>query len=415
MDGLQRTSAWVSMLLTLDQALETVRHNLASTTFNPSTEALPLEQTLGRVLAEDAKADRDSPPFHRSARDGYAVRFRDAATAPATLRCVGESRAGGFFSGSVGAGQCVSIMTGAPVPDGADSVVMVENTRSEGSAITFLRAAVARDNIVAKGSEAASGAVLLRRGHRLDAGSLGLLASIGLTEARVFRAPEVAILSTGDELVSAGDRPEWFQIRNSNSYSIAAQVTMAGGRARPLGVAPDRVDVLRQMIVDGLESDLLLISGGVSAGKYDLVETVLADLGAELYFDGVALRPGKPLVFGRVKDKFFFALPGNPVSSYVTFEIFGRPTIAALTGGAFEAPPFLAARLARDVKRREGLTAFIPARVERAHGAPAVSPVAWQGSGDIAGFASANCFIVVYPDRESPQAGDYVDVMPKGQ
>ncbi|MGH9396237.1 MAG: molybdopterin molybdotransferase MoeA [Terriglobia bacterium] len=405
----------LAMTLILEQALEIVRKNLDLAVPALPTETLPIESVLGRVLAEDASADRDYPPFRRSARDGYAVRSADAGAVPITLRSVGESRAGGFFRGVVQPGECVNIMTGAPVPEGADAVVMVEHTRSEGTGITLLRAAEGLDNIVPRGSEAAAGAVVLRRGQRVDAGMLGLLASIGRAEVRVFRQPEVAILPTGDELVPLGTNPEWFQIRNSNSYSIAAQVALAGGRARPLGIAPDEVGALRRMILDGLQSELLLLSGGVSAGKYDQVETVLSDLGAEFYFDSVAIRPGKPVVFGRVKDKFFFGLPGNPISTYVTFEVFGRPTIASLSGAGFTAPILLGARLARPVKRREGLTAFVPARIEQTGGAPVVAPVAWQGSGDVAGFVAANCFILLYPDRESPQAGDWVDVMPKTQ
>jgi molybdopterin molybdotransferase len=162
-----------------------------------------------------------------------------------------------------------------------------------------------------------------------------------------------------------------------------------------------------------LQSDLLLLSGGVSAGKYDLVEKILGELGAEFYFDSVAIRPGKPVVFGRAQDKFFFGLPGNPISTYVTFELFALPTITMLSGAKFEPPLFLAARLARAVRRREGLTAFIPARVLSENGAPVVSPVEWQGSGDIAGFAAANCFIVVHPDRDPPKEGDWTDLMPK--
>lgn len=407
------------MILTFDQALECVRNEVSravicySLPSGPSGETVPLDQALGRILAEDLNADRDYPPFPRSARDGFAVRSADAPAAPITLQLAGEARAGGFFEGKVGPGECVSIMTGAPVPEGADSVVMVEHTQAEGRGITLLRPAVALDNIIPRGSEAKAGATVLPRGKRLGAGALGLLASVGASQVRVFKQPEVAILPTGDELVPVDVRPKWFEIRNSNSASLAAQVSLAGGKARPLGIAPDEEGRLRRQILDGLASDILLLSGGVSAGKYDLVEKILAELGAEFYFDGVAIRPGKPVVFGRIENKFFFGLPGNPISTYVTFQLFAQPVIAVLGGAGFEAPLLLGARLTRAVKRREGLTAFIPAHAACENGEPVVAPVAWQGSGDVAGFPAANCFLVVYPDRESPEAGDWVDVMLK--
>lgn len=400
------------MTFTFEQALDTVRQKLSHAEIRPSIETVPLHQSLGRVLAEDLRADRDYPPFPRSARDGFAVRSADVTAVPVTLRVTAEVRAGEFYGGKVGTGECVSIMTGAPVPEGADAVVMVEHTRAAGSSVTLLRPAQALDNVVARGREAEAGRVVLRRGHRLGAGCLGLLASIGAAQVRVYRRPEVALLATGDELVSLETRPEWFEIRNSNSYSLAAQVASSGGFARPLAIAPDAEEPLKRLILEGLESDLLLLSGGVSAGKYDLVEKILQEVGAEFYFNSVAIRPGKPVVFGRARDKFFFGLPGNPISTYATFEIFVRPAIGVLSGAEFEPPLFLAARVSKSVKRREGLTAFVPALAKRLNGIPVVDPARWQGSGDLAGFADANCFLVIYPDREPPQAGDWADVMP---
>lgn len=403
------------MTLPLEQALATVQIQLELASVKPAVEVAPLENALGRVLAADAKADRDYPPFRRSARDGYAVRSADTGSIPTTLSCAGEARAGGFFQGELRARECVSIMTGAPVPEGADAVVMVEDTRQDGAAITILKAAKSLDNVVAQACEAAADQVVLRAGSRLGAAEIGLLASIGAAPVTVFRQPTVAILSTGDELVPVESRPEWFQIRNSNSYALAAQVALAGGRPKVLGIAPDQPEALRRIFADGLQSDLLLLSGGVSAGKYDFVESALADLGAEFYFDSVAIRPGKPVVFGRAQKTFFFGLPGNPVSAYVTFELFAKPAIGVLGGAAFEAPVFLEARISRPVSRREGLTAFVPARVSNVEGSAVVEPVRWQGSGDLASLPAANCFIVLRPDRDSPQAGQAVEIMPKNQ
>lgn len=401
------------MTLSLEKAVEIVRENLGRSRVQPPLETVPLAEAGGRVLAADVAADRDYPPFPRSARDGFAVRSEDIAAAPVTLECVGEIPAGGHFDGRLGPGQCISIMTGAPAPEGAHAVVMVEHTRVEGARVTLLKPVAAAENIVARGSEAAAGQRVLERGRRLDAGSLALLASIGVVKVPVFQRPEVAILPTGDELVRADEKPEWFQIRESNSYSLAAQVERAGGVPRVLGIAADDELRLRNLITRGAESRLLLLSGGVSAGKYDFVEKVLADLGSEFYFDSVAIRPGKPLVFGKLGEVFFFGLPGNPVSTYVTFELLVRPAISALAGAGFETPLVVGARLARAVKRREGLTAFVPARVEYRAGAPEAAPVAWQGSGDLVGLAAANCFLVIHPDREPPQAGEWVDVILK--
>ena len=214
-------------------------------------------------------------------------------------------------------------------------------------------------------------------------------------------------------LCRSSSRPEWFQIRNSNAVSLSAQVAAAGGIPRCLEIAPDRPEALRSLIQEGLNADLLLLTGGVSVGKYDFVEQVLADLGAEFYFQSVALRPGKPLVFGRVRGKFFFGLPGNPVSTFVTFAVFARPALAVLGGADFEAPLFLRARLGKPFQQRIGLTAFLPARLDGSTGEPVVNLVGWQGSGDLVGVAAANCFMVVHPDQTSLAAGEWVDVMPK--
>jgi molybdopterin molybdotransferase len=225
----------------------------------------------------------------------------------------------------------------------------------------------------------------------------------------------VAILPTGDEVVPIEQQPEWFQIRNSNAWLLSAQVAAAGGMARRLEIAPDRLETLPALIEEGLTADLLLVTGGVSVGKHDFVQQALAGLGAEFYFQGVAMRPGKPLVFGRAGEKFFFGLPGNPVSTMVTFELFARPAIVALGGGEFEVPVFLRARLSQPFQQKTGLTVFLPGRVARVAGEPVVDLVSWQGSGDLVGVAAANSFVVVHPDQTNLAAGDWVDVMLKEQ
>ena len=401
------------MLTTFENALAIVQEKLSAAKPSPATETLPLEAVCERVLAEDVAADRDYPPFNRSTRDGYAVRSADMSVVPAALECLGEVRAGEHFARNVGTGQCVQIMTGAPLPAGADAVVMVEYTHADGINVKVERAVAPQENVVRQGSEAAVGALVLRRGRRLGAGEIGLLASVGKAQVPVFAMPTVAILPTGDEVVPVEQRPEWFQIRNSNALTLAAQVEKAGGVPHLLGIARDEKEALRGLILEGLKSDLLLLSGGVSAGKYDHVAEVLSELGAEFFFQGVAIRPGKPLTFGCVREKFFFALPGNPVSTYVTFELFARPALAMLGGADFEPPVFLRARLGKPWRQKLGLTAFLPARVEPRSGDPVVELVGWQGSGDLVGVAAANCFLVVHPAQTVLSAGDWADILPK--
>lgn len=403
------------MVVSFEEALSIVREKICAANFIPAAETLPLEEARQRVLAEDVLGDRDYPPFHRSTRDGYAVRASDLSVVATVLKCAGEVRAGQHFVENLAPGQCVAIMTGAPIPVGADAVVMVEHTRAVGERVEILRAVGPWENVVRRGSEALAGARVLPRGRRLGPGEMGLLATVGQTRVTVHRQPVVAILPTGDEVVSLEKLPAWFQIRNSNAVTLGAQVVAAGGVPKQLGLAPDQVGILRDMIQEGQRADLLVLSGGVSMGKYDLVERVLSDLGAEFFFQGVAMRPGKPLVFGRSGGKFFFGLPGNPVSTFVTFELFVRPAIGMLSGEVFEPPVFLRARLATPFRQKTGLTAFMPARVEVRNGDPVVELIAWQGSGDLVGVAAANCFLVVHPEQTELAAGNWVDVLPKGQ
>ena len=400
-------------MLSFQQALDIVKEKLTAGDLRLRTEVVPLGGAQGRVLAEDVAADRDYPPFHRSVRDGYAVRSVDVTSLPVDLHPRGEIRAGEHYTGVVGRGECVSIMTGAPLPAGADAVIMVEYTEAQGGKIRIQRAVSSGENVVQQGSEVLKGARVLSRGGRLGAAELGLLATVGKSQVPVYVQPGVAILPTGDEVVPVEQPPEWFQIRNSNAIALAAQVAAAGGIPRCLEIAPDAPESLRRLIEEGLKCDLLLLSGGVSAGKYDFVEQVLADLGAEFFFQSVALRPGKPLVFGRVAGKFFFGLPGNPVSTFVTFALFARPALAVLQGADFRQPCFLRARLGKPLQERTGLTVFLPTRLDRSSGESVAFPLDWKGSGDLVGLAAADGFIVMHPDQTTLLAGDWVDVMPK--
>ena len=398
-------------MLSFEQALTVVKEKLSEARRSPAIEALPLDRARGRVLAEDVFADRDYPPFHRAIRDGYALRSSDLVSLPAVLERVGQVRAGEHWAGTLEPGQCVEIMTGAPLPEGADAVAMIEHVHERDHQVEVPRFLQPFENVVRRGSEATSGARVLPRGRRLQAAEIGLLAAVGKAQVKTYVEPRIAILPTGDEVVPVESQPEWFQVRNSNAATLSALVTAAGGIPRVIGIAPDRTEELHRLILEGLESDLLLLSGGVSMGKYDLVKEVLSELGAEYYVQGVAIRPGKPLVFGRVGEKFFFGLPGNPVSTFVTFELFARPAIAALGGAEIEAPIFLRARLGRPFKQKHGLTAFMPARVELEDGAPVVRLVGWQGSGDLVGMAAANCLLVVHPEQSELPEGEWMDVL----
>src|ERR1700730_7774056 len=396
-------------MLTYERARQTIIDQLTQKKGPRSTTAVNIWESLGFVLAQQIKTDREYPPFNRSTRDGYAVRAADAAQG-ADLRCTGEIKAGDTVNSPLNRWTCVQIMTGAAVPAGADAVVMIEHTQREGDKVRFDRDTRPGQNIVPRGSEDKSGEAILSPGTRLGKTEVALAAQVDQTELLCAAKARVAILSTGDEVVLVDQKPGPFQIRNTNSVSLAAQTKIAGGEPVLLGNAPDRLDLLRAKIERGLKEDVLVMSGGVSMGKYDLVETVLRDLGAEFYFDAVSIRPGKPAVFGRCRDTFFFGLPGNPVSTMVTFELFVTPAIDLLNGAEARALPLVQARLGDALKEKPGLAHFLPARVEWQGSTPEVKPVKWQGSGDLAALAHANCFLVVPPDREELAAGETVSI-----
>ena len=389
-------------------ARSTVLHQVRQAVPAPRPEYVPLTDAAGRVLTADILADRDYPPFNRAMRDGFAVR---AADIPGRLRIVGEVRAGQRFPGHLNSGEAIEIMTGAPTPNGADAIVMIEHcVLHDDGTVSTPQSLVSGANIAARGTEASASSPVLRAGMRLGFAEIGWLAATGQTQVAVGRRPVVAILPTGDEIIDIGDTPEPNQIRNSNSWSLAAQVARAGGIPHRLSIAPDSLEETRDLIERGLrDADLLLLSGGVSAGKYDVVEPALAALGAEFYFDRVLIQPGAPCVFGRVAGKFFFGLPGNPASTMVTFEVFARAALDLLSG-ATDAPLDIAlARLTRPFRHKVGLTRFLPALIRCAE----VTPVDWKGSGDIPAICRANGFLVADPATPEYAEGDLIPVLMK--
>jgi molybdopterin molybdotransferase len=292
---------------------------------------------------------------------------------------------------------------------------MIEFTNADpaGERVTFERAATARQNIVARGSEARAGEELLAVGTRLGYAEMALAAQVGSAQVQVTIPPRVAILSTGDEVVDVSAKPGPFQVRNGNGIALETLVAQAGARPVQLGNAVDEVTALRRAIEKGLEADVLLLSGGVSMGKYDLVEKVLADVGAEFFFDGVAIRPGRPAVFGRCQGKPVFGLPGNPVSTMVTFELFVVPALDLLSGAAARPLKISGARLAHAVREKGGLTHFLPARLDWVRGEPVVAAMAWQGSGDTVTLARANALLVIPAERPDWETGEWAGVIPR--
>lgn len=378
------------------------------------TECVPLREAVGRVLAREIVSDREYPPFDRSIRDGYAVRAAETGVG-VTLRCLGELRAGDTPTVSVESGTCLQIMTGAALPQGADAVVMVEHTSCEGDTVRLESAVRAGQHVVPRGSEGVAGQVVVAARARIGFSEMAVAAQVGAANPAVVRKPRVAILTTGDEVVDFAATPGPFQIRNSNSVSLGAQVSLCGAEAVILGNAGDAVADLRAKISQGLAADMLILSGGVSMGKYDLVEPVLKEFGAEIVFDAVAIRPGKPVVFAVGEDKPIFGLPGNPVSTMVTFELFVRPAIDLLCGELeARALPFTDAILTAAMSEKPGLTHFLPAKLAWGTETPRVAPIAWQGSGDVGAMSRANCLLVVEAERERMEAGERVRVLPLG-
>jgi len=468
------------VILSFEQARHVVEEHAAA--LRPhGKELVELLDSQGQILAEPVIADRNFPPFPRATRDGYAVRANDIANLPARLKVVGEIKAGAAADATlkVESGQAVSIMTGGPAPLGSDAVVMVEYTSRDHDQVTITKGIASGDNIVPVASEAKRGDRLLAPGTRFDHAAIAVAASTGRSRLLVYSKPRVAVLATGDELVDIDVPLAPNQIRNSNTYSLAAQIQAAGGEPVLLPIAPDEPERLRELIADGLEADLLLLTGGVSMGKYDLVEQALAEFDAEFFFTGAQIQPGRPVVFGRVPcgagaparegtgqgsvdakkssyqghtlgraagghgtkarseahdveghgfsranrseketgalapegHTYFLGLPGNPVSTMVTFELFARPILEALAGMPPRKLIFLHAKLKSEIKTKPGLKRFLPAILSGEFEQAEVELVRWQGSGDIAATAAANCYIVIPPDRERIAAGEWVPLL----
>jgi molybdopterin molybdotransferase len=402
-------------MLTVDQALALVEQQVRP----KSPVQLPVSNVLGLLLAEDVASDVDSPPHNKSLVDGYAVAAGDLAGGEARLKILEEVVAGAVPSLRVEKGAATRIMTGAPLPEGAESVVMIEQTElapgTDGS-LGFVQIRAEKyspgQNIMRRGASLRSGDVVLTAGHRLRPAEIGLLSEVGRSEVKVVPRPTVAVLPTGDELVEPAVRPAPGQIRNSNGPMLLALIDRAGGTPIELGIGRDNRDDLLQKISAGLAADVLVLSGGVSAGVLDLVPGILAELGVQKVFHKLRLKPGKPIWFGVLESdgarKLVFGLPGNPVSSLVCFELFVRPAIARLSGRPFAGLPAVQGRLTSEFVQRGERTTYYPAALEETSEGVSVRPLSWQGSADLRGLAAADALVCFPPEDRTFAPGELV-------
>ena len=394
--------------LTVDEALERILGGVPSL---PPHEVALLD-ALGAVLAEDAVAVHDVPPFTNSAMDGYAVRGEDVATAPARLRVVGDIAAGAYPSELVGPGEAMRIMTGAPMPDGADTVVRVEDTDNGMDVVTIKRATERGLSVRGRGEDLRVGEVVIPRGTVLRPAEIGVLATTGRPRVHVVRRPRVAVLSTGDEVVELDAPIQPGQIRDANRYSLSAAVGAAGCVAWTLGIVGDTPEALRAALRDASSADAVVTSGGVSVGDHDHVKPVVGEMGT-MDFWSIAIRPGRPLAFGELRDGPrrvpIFGLPGNPVSSLLTFELFVRPALLRMAGHANVARPRARARLLERVDKPAQLRFF--ARGIHDASDDTVRTTGPQGSGILRSMSLANCLIDLPPGRERHEPGETVDLI----
>ncbi len=376
-------------------------------------EAVALSEVAGRVLRQTALSDLDLPPFDRARMDGYAVRAVDTLKPPARLQAIGEAAAGFAFAGEVAAGQAVRIMTGAPVPAGADAVQKIEviQVNDDGS-IELTEAVTAGQFITPRASEARQGDVVVTTGERITPAAAAVLASFGYAQVCVARRPRLALLSTGSELVEVHETPQGAQIRNSNTYSLAGYATQTGAEVIYTAIVRDDFDATRDAIAAALaQADVVMLSGGVSMGDYDLVKPALLALGAEVLVEKVAMHPGKPTVFAKLNDKVIFGLPGNPVSVAVSFHLFARPVLLRMQGAHEIHLPRWQAHVTRTVKGAPPRRSHQPARLLIRDGRAAAEPLKWGGSSDLVAFMQADALIVVPEDRASLNAGELAEVI----
>lgn len=394
-------------MISYEDALQCVLANVRPL----GTEEVGVEDACGRTPAEDVVSPEDIPCYDNSAMDGYAVIAADLAAAsqekPVALQLCEDVPAGKVPQKTVTPGFTARIMTGAPIPKGADAVVMVETTEADGNTIRFSQPVAPGDHIRLAGEDMKKGSVALRAGHKIRAQEMGLLVSIGRARLKVFRRPQVGILSTGDEIIECNEPLSVGKVRNSNAYTLSGLVLKYGGTPVRLGIARDTREALREKLVEGLKYDMILTTGGVSVGDYDYVKDALADLRWELKFWQVATKPGKPVTFGLLSGKPVFGLPGNPSGAMVTFELFARPALLRMQGQERLAKVTVKARLGSDLRRKPGRMEFIPALVTQRNGQFCAVRCGGRGSGVLSPLCEANALIVVPREAGPLKKGDW--------
>jgi len=396
-------------MIRLNDALEMVLRE----TRRLAPDQISLLNAKGRILAEDVVADVNLPPFPRSSMDGYAVRAVDVAEAPVQLEVAATIPAGRSSDIFLQPGQAAKVMTGAPVPNGADAIQIVEKTRSlnEGGSVEILEPVTGGANIAPRGSEAHVNEVVATTGSFISPAVIGLLAAVGKNVVSVYGVPSVALLSTGDELIEISEQPRNGQIRNSNSYALHAQVSQVGARPYMLGIAKDRKSHLKHYIAQGLRYDVLLLSGGVSMGDLDLVEEVLGEAGFEILFNKVAVKPGKPTVFAKSGQTLIFGLPGNPVSASTIFELLVRPALRKMMGFPLYQNQLVSATLTQHFPNRSDREYYAPAVTWYEDNRFFVRPLRSRGSADVVTYASSNSYLICPSERPELIEGDDVEVM----
>jgi molybdopterin molybdotransferase len=379
-------------MILLEQAMQ----KILEATKKLDIEKINLDSSFNYVLAENITADIDIPPFNKSAMDGYAVRAKDISAVPAILEVQDTIQAGDSALGSIKSGQCVKIMTGAPVPRYADSVVMVEDTeQSENGFVKILKEVKKGQNVCQQGEDIKRGKVVLEKDTFIGAPEIAILSSVGKTAVRVYRKPEVAIVSTGNEIVEPGNPLKNGQIRNSNGPMLMSLVLSLGCKTRYLGIAEDTESSLRNKIGEGLKSDVLLLSGGVSMGEYDLIPKVLGELGVRILFHRVFVKPGKPLLFAVKGKSIIFGIPGNPVSNFTTFHMFVKPALRKMMGVSAYEVSLEEAVMDIDFKNTTERVHVVPSSCFFKGTELHVAPFTLNGSADIIGCSNANCFAVI--------------------
>jgi molybdopterin molybdotransferase len=395
-------------MLSYEEALEKLLDQIPK----PVPIRVPLREALGRVLAAPVLADSDLPPFKKYFVDGFAVRSQDAVQAPVKLEVVGMIAAGDSDQPRLESGQAVQIMTGAALPEEADAVQMVEKThRVSESEVELLEPVAPAENVAARGSEVQMGETVLARDRVVGAAEAGVLATFGRAEVEIFAPPRVVVIPTGDELVAVEQKPAFGQIRNSNAYTLWAQCQRLGLDATVLPPVPDDPDQVRRSIQVGLKSDLAIFTGGVSMGEYDYVPQVLAEEEFTIFFHKAAIKPGKPILVGRKNDHVVFGLPGNPVSAFVTFELFVRPAVRRWMGFQRHTLQKVSGELVAPVRQKPGRKFFKQARTDWVDGRFQIRPIETQGSADLVAFSSANSLLILEADVIHLKAGQKVEVL----